>query len=137
MALTTAVGIDGGFTTPTGYGGNYHAWNASFTMIVTRTTGYALAAETYRGGIHGGTFSAQGMPTFGASASQPIPDSTDTLNPTETPGSVTLTLATGCTYGGSALIGTTDISTDQWSNDTTLSQSGNFSGAITQTWAES
>lgn len=137
MALTTAVGLDGGFTTISGYNGTYFNWDATFEMVVTETTGYTETARTYRGGIHGGSFNASGMPRFGAATTTPIPDSTDVLNPTETPAAVTLTLATGCTYGASALIGTTSISTDLRSNETTLAQSGRFSGAITQTWAES
>jgi hypothetical protein len=137
MALTTLVGSDGGFTTLSGYNGTYFSWEAEFSQPVTETTGYTDTFRAYRGGIIGATFSATGMPRADAATTAPMPDSTDTLALTKTPAAITLTVFTGCTFGGSAIIASTRLSTDLRTNETSLTQSGNFSGTITQTWDES
>lgn len=137
MALTAAVGFDGSFTTISGYGGIYYGWSGEISQPVTETTGYGSSFRDYRGGVMGMTFTANATPKFGTSAAQPVPDSTDTMNLTRAAAAVTLQVASGCTYTGSALIETTSISTDMRTNETTLSQAGRFCGTITQLWAES
>lgn len=136
MASTAAVGIDGGFTTISGYNGIYFAWSGQISQPVTETTGYSSTFRDYRGGVMGMTFTAQGTPKFDAASHAPVPDSTDTMLLTKASAAITLQVATACTYGGNALIETTDISTDLRSNDSSLSQSGKFCGTITQVWDE-
>lgn len=137
MAATACVGIDGGFTTISGYNGIYFAWSGQISQPVTEITGYGSSFRDYRGGVMGMTFTAQGTASNNESSTAPVPDSTDTLNLTKAAAAITLKVfSTVCTYTGSALIETTDISTDLRSNDATLSQAGRFCGTITQLWDE-
>jgi hypothetical protein len=141
MALTTAVGYDGAFTTVSGYNGTYFAWTGELSMAVTETTGYGDYGRTYRGGIYGMTFTAQGQPKFDVSTSEPIPTSAtpsaDAITPTRAGASVTLQVAATCTFAGTALIETTSFATDLRTNEASLTQAGRFSGTITQAWDES
>jgi hypothetical protein len=136
MASTVAVGIDGSFTTLSGYNGSYYAWEGEISQAVAEITNYGTNFRQYRGGVMGMSFTARGNPKFDAATHSPVPDSTDIVNLTKVPGSATLQVATGCTYSGTVIIETTRISTDQRTNDTSLEQSGRFSGQITQTWDE-
>ena len=140
MPLTTAVGYDGAYTTVAGYNGTYNAWNGTLSMAIAETTAFGDTARSYRGGVYGMTFSASGKPRFDAGTTEPIPTtsspSTDAITPTRAGASVTLTAAAACSFAGTALIESTDISSDIQSNESSLVQNGRFSGVITQAWDE-
>lgn len=133
MALTHAVGVDGAYTKSDNHGGNITQWSATFSMHLQEITGFASTSDReYRGGIRGGTFTASGNPTFGAANTSP-----GVTNAARRTGdTITLGVATGCTYAGNAIFQEIGVGSVK-AGDATLNFGGTFSGPVTETWATS
>jgi len=132
MADTRAIGYEGNWAAPTNHGGIMRSWSLDTTMVESDVTGFGDTWRAVRGGIFGGTGSAEGVPRYGTTNTAPGTTNTDRRTGVE----LTLTQATGCTFVGTAILTSIAMGSDKV-GDASLSFTFTFTGAIVETWATS
>ena len=140
MPLQTIQGVGGSFTTISGFNAKFNAWTANITNETVETTGFSDAGNSTNesGGPVKLEGTAVGVAQFDAATTALIPSAALGATPTFSSwkGTVTLTAATGCTYGFTAVV--SGVSTGrQYNGRMEVTISFVSSGAITQTWDES
>lgn len=108
----------------------FNVWNANILQPIADASGYGDAWARKRGGLKSGTFSAGGHAQFGASGDSPGGDTMDADG-----GTVLFTAGTGCSIGGTAIVGNINYASDQ-AGEFTISMDGEFDDTVTETWAE-
>jgi hypothetical protein len=129
MAETRVVGFDGDAAI-TGHNAKLATWSASFPQVVTDVSAFQDTWAENRGGRRSGRFSAGGVMSFDAATTAPAADSL-----TQAGVAVTLTVATGCTYTGTAVLSNVSINSDS-GGAARISFDGAFTGTVTETWDE-
>jgi hypothetical protein len=138
MAEIRAVGHDGNAD----FDDNDHnaklaTWSASFPQIVTDVSAFQDTWAVSRGGRRSGRFSAGGVMSYNIGTSAPqIAANTSGTNQLDPAGvNVTLTVAPGCTYEGTAVVSNASINSDS-GGAARISFDGTFTGLVTETWDE-
>lgn len=132
MATTVAVGVDANITFITGHNACFDTFSFMVGQRLISTTCFGDTYEGVRGGLKYGSWSAEGKPKFDASSTAPGLGGTTI---TKGGGTITLTIASGCTYAFTGIIERGGISADV-NGGQRLSYSGVTSGSITETWDE-
>jgi len=142
MAEVRIVGNDGAINIGTTHNAIFNSWTMTLDQGgIIDLTGFGDSWRSKRGnGLHGASFSATGHASSGAAGTEIQLGADSTATATITPAaageSVTLTVNTGCTYVGTGIISEGVVSVDQ-SGESTVSYSGEFDGAVTETWSVS
>ena len=129
---TQAVGNDAAITMPNAHGGNIRTWSADSQIVLSEVTGFGSSSREYKGGIAGLTGSAAGNPEFGAANTAPGTDDNARVDGA----SITLTVATGCTLGFTAIMQNIRFNVDKV-GDSQITFDFTANGDITETWAVS
>lgn len=130
MAETRIIGNDGSVTFLSGHNVEANSWSLTINAVVSDTTAYGDTFRTFRGGVKQWSGSVSGFMSFDATSTAPSVDDFS-----GTPAAITLTAATGCTYGGSVIISNVVINTTK-TGDATISFDLQGSGTLTETWDE-
>lgn len=130
MAETVAVGVDGSVSFISGHNAVFDSFELMIGQRLVSTTGFGDTFEEVRGGLKYGSWTCAGKPKFDVSSSAPNLDGIAGAG-----GSITLTVATGCTFQFTGVIERGGISSDV-NGGARLVYSGVTSGAVTETWDE-
>lgn len=130
MPETRAVGSDGDVTLPSGHNIVTRAWTMNINQPVTDTTGFGDTWRRNRGGVYGGGGSISGVPEFDATSTAP-----GAAALSNTGGSGTLQVATGCTYGGTMIFSNFNAGSTQ-GGEATMSFDYVWDDTVTETWDE-
>jgi hypothetical protein len=130
MALTKIVGSDGAVTFITGHNLCADEFELAIGQQLINTTCFADTYESNRAGLKFGRWSVSGKPIFDAGTTKPGFDDL-----TGTGGSITLTVATGCTEVFTGIIGTMSVRSNV-NGEARLTFTGVTSGAVTEAWDE-
>jgi hypothetical protein len=134
--MARIVGSDGGCTVD-GYNLKFTTWSATFSQVVTDTSAFGDTFAQKRGGLMSGTFSAGGVLQDGASPNIPMPASAGDIAMAATGVDVDLQAnSTSSLWEGSAVIANFSPTVTN-AGEATATLDGEFTGAITITWAES
>ena len=134
--MARIVGSDGGCTVD-GYDMKFTTWSATFSQVVTDTSAFGDTFAQKRGGLMSGTFSAGGVLYDGESNSAPMPASTGDIAMAAAGVDVDLQAnGTASLWEGSAVISNFSPTVTN-AGEATATVDGEFTGAITITWAES
>ena len=135
--MARIVGSDGGCTVD-GYNLKFTTWSATFSQVVTDTSAFGDTFAQKRGGLMSGTFSAGGVLEDGGSggSADPMPDSAGDIALAATGVAVDLQAnSTSSLWEGSAVIANFSPTVTN-AGEATATLDGEFTGAITITWAE-
>jgi hypothetical protein len=133
--MARIVGSDGGCTVD-GYNLKFTTWSATFSQVVTDTSAFGDSFAQKRGGLMSGTFSAGGVLQDGASPNTPMPASAGDIAMAATGVDVDLQAnSTSSLWEGSAVIANFSPTVTN-AGEATATLDGEFTGAITITWAE-
>jgi len=133
--MARIVGSDGGCTVD-GYNLKFTTWSATFSQVVTDTSAFGDSFAQKRGGLMSGTFSAGGVLQDGASPNTPMPASAGDIAMAATGVAVDLQAnSTSSLWEGSAVIANFSPTVTN-AGEATATLDGEFTGAITITWAE-
>lgn len=130
MAETRLNGYTGGVTLPSGHAAKLSAWSADFDMTTSDVTAFGDTFRQFAGGVLSGRGSASGSMSYAAASTAP-----GAFTTRQTAASLTLTIATGVTYSGSALLSNIAVTSDIKGGDAAITFDFVFTGTITETWA--
>lgn len=131
MAETRIVGNDGAFAFgTTNHNAIINVWSGNISQNIGDVSGFGDVWAQKRGGLKSGTFSAGGHMSFDAADTAPNADAIDADGE-----GVTLTVATGCTLAGTAVIGNVAFNSDV-AGDAGITFDGEFNSTVTETWDE-
>lgn len=135
------TGPGGGFTGPAGFNARYESWEATLDFGAVDVTGFDDNGYNYTEATSCKlTGSASGTMQYGDATTSPIPSAalSSTFAPASLAGSITLTVATGCTLTFTGVVVSSSLSRSAKSG-TKGDVTHNFEnqGAITETWDES
>lgn len=129
--MARAFGSDGGITFITGHNAVFMRWGLQVGQGFVDETGYGDVWGVGQGtGVFRAAFSAFGYPIYNVANAKPGADDL-----TKTGAALTLTVATGCTYGFTGVITSINIATD-FEGQATLAFVGSAANAVTETWDE-
>jgi hypothetical protein len=141
MAKTAVIGNDGSISTgvfnqasdDATHNALINYFEVSFPRVVTNVTGFAHTLQRNRLGLMSIDGMLRGMPLFDAASTSPgVKDRVSTGS------SVTLTVATGCTYAFTAAFSNFRFTSDKQGNAEFEAQFVNGdSDTLTETWDES
>lgn len=130
MAQLQIFGADGAIAMPTGGGCKFSSASVAVSQGIARASGFGDTWMTKRGtGCKEASFTLSGFTTKGTTNDVP-----GTALMIRSGASLTITYFTSCTISGSAIFSGIGLATDFLANATS-SYSGEFDGAITETWA--
>lgn len=134
MAITIALGLNGACALPAGNYAKIDRWEGNFGQDIHNITGFGDSGnKVFLGGLNYGNFTATGRPMFNVANSKPGYGTGLTKDPVGA--TTTLTVASGCTYAGTSIIGNIRPSVD-YNGEARITFDGVFSGTITETWDE-
>ena len=134
--MARIVGSDGGCSVD-GYDMKFTTWSATFSQVVTDTSAFGDTFAQKRGGLMSGTFSAGGVLYDGEANSAPMPVSGSDIAMAAAGVDVDLQAnGTASLWEGSAVIANFSPTVTN-AGEATATLDGEFTGAITITWAES
>lgn len=133
MAETRAVGNDGAITMPSGvHDAVVRSWSANFPRYLANVTGFGDTYEKNRLGIMGVNGTLTCVPKFDASSTSP-----GVLDRVANGSSLTLQVASGCTYALTAAFNDIGFNIDKTGDaGLTYAFSNGVSDTITETWDE-
>lgn len=130
MALTKAVGSDGSVSFVSGHNLCADEFELAVGQQLINTTCFGDTYETNRAGLKFGRWSVSGKAIYDAGSTKP---GLDDLSGTG--GTITLTIATGCTEAFTGIISTAAVRSNV-NGEVRLTYNGVTSGAVTETWDE-
>jgi hypothetical protein len=134
--MARIVGSDGGCSVD-GYDMKFTTWSATFSQVVTDTSAFGDTFAQKRGGLMSGTFSAGGVLYDGEGNSAPMPVDGSDIAMAAAGVDVDLQAnGTASLWEGSAVISNFSPTVTN-AGEATATVDGEFTGAITITWAES
>ena len=126
--MSKIVGHDAAQPTLTGHSLTAQSFNIEIHQNVSSDlAGFGDSYEEYRGGHVGGSGSVTGK--IASDGGGPGADAMST-----SPVTVTINLASGCSYSGSAVIESFEASSDKQGNNSEGTFNFKWSGTITETW---
>lgn len=131
MALTSASGVNGSVTLPTGKNIKCDTWSLVVSQAQVPTSGFGDTWATRVGGLKDGAFSFGGTFIYGAANTAP-----NLVGITTAPESIVFQVATNCTFTFSGVI-TSSGGSDDINGAPRASYSGFTSGSIVEAWAVS
>lgn len=141
MAKKNITGPGGGYTTVSGFNAKYEEWSAAFDFGAVDTTGFEDNGWNYTDvSSCKVTVTATGVLQFDDTSAAPFPSAfiSSTFAPASGAGSATLTVQTGCTFAGTFVATSSNISRSAKSGTkAAVTHTLENQGAVTQTWDES
>lgn len=132
MAQVVIFGADASVTMPTGGGCKFASASVNVSQGIAAARAFGDSWATKRGtGCKEASFTLSGFSTKGTTSDVP-----GTALMIRAGAALTITYFTSCTISGSAIFSGIGLATDFLANATS-SYSGEFDGAITETWATS
>src|SRR4051812_19376823 len=130
MAQKTAVGVNGVISFITGHVLRFDRYSLAVRQALLPTTAFGDLFEVNTAGLKSGRFSASGHFVYDFATTAP-----GVASMSQTGGTVTFTIAPGCTEAVTCIIGEIAIE-NEVAGDARGTYSGVTSGAVTETWDE-
>lgn len=131
MATVKATGLDASVTFLTQHGCCADMYQLTRTQQLIEVSCFGSTGAEFLGGLQGGSFAVEGKPIYNNTSTSP-----GFAEISGTPGSVTFTVATGCTVAIGCLVTSMTLRAVH-GGESRLAYAGVTSGTPTETWDES
>lgn len=130
MATTPATGVDGNVSFISGHNASFNSWTLTVSQALVDVTAYGDVYAAHVGGLKFGSWTVGATLKYDAASHSPNAEVLE-----KTGGSMTLQVATNCTYAFTGIPVSCSLSSDV-GGGARVTWSGVTSGTITESWDE-